>query len=74
MNEELLEQAKLIVPDVRKLIVGVSRRARELAEGARTMVTVSPGAEKDYLDLALREVVEGKVIIKSAEEDSEAEK
>ena len=43
MNEELLEQAKLIVPDVRKLIVGVSRRARELAEGARTMVTVSPG-------------------------------
>ncbi len=73
MNEELLAQAKSKVKDVRMFIVGVSRRARELAEGARTMVTVAPGAEKDYLDLALREVAEGKVIIKSAEEDSEEE-
>ncbi len=74
MNEELLAQAKSQVKDVRMFIVGVSRRARELAEGARTMVTVAPGAEKDYLDLALREVAEGKVIIKSAEENPEEEK
>ena len=69
MNEELLAQAKAKVPDVRMFIVGVSRRARELAEGARTMVTVAPGAEKDYLDLALREVAEGKVIISQGKEN-----
>ncbi len=74
MNEELLAQAKSQVKDVRMFIVGVSRRARELAEGARTMVEVTPGLEKDYLDLALKEVAEGKVIIKSAEENPEEEK
>ena len=71
MNEELLAQARSKVKDVRMFIVGVSRRARELAGGARTMVTITHGAEKDYLDLALREVAEGKVIIKSNEEEQE---
>ena len=71
MNEELLAQARSKVKDVRMFIVGVSRRARELAGGARTMVTITPGAEKDYLDLALREVAEGKVIIKSNEEEEQ---
>ena len=71
MNEELLAQARTKVKDVRMFIVGVSRRARELAAGARCMVSQDPGAEKDYLDLALREVAEGKVIIKSNEEEEQ---
>ena len=64
MNEELLAKAKEKVADQRMFIVGVSRRARELAKGARILVDIAPNAEKDYLDIALREVAEGKVVIK----------
>ena len=66
MNEEYLAKAKLQVTDVRMFIVGVSRRAAELAKGARPLVklTYEEEAEKDYLNIALKEVAEGKVVIK----------
>ncbi|MBR4220090.1 MAG: DNA-directed RNA polymerase subunit omega [Victivallales bacterium] len=71
MNEEYLAKArqKMIeqnMTDVRMFIVGVSRRAAELAKGARSLVklTIEEDAEKDYLNIALKEVAEGKVIIK----------
>ena len=66
MNEEYLAKAKLQVTDVRMFIVGVSRRAAELAKGASPMVnlTYEEKEEKDYLNIALKEVAEGKVVIK----------
>ena len=66
MNEEYLAKAKLKVTDVRMFIVGVSRRAAELAKGARPLVKLSidEEREKDYLNIALKEVAEGKVVIK----------
>ena len=71
MNEEYLAKArqKMVeqnMTDVRMFIVGVSRRAAELAKGARSLVklTFEEDAEKDYLNIALKEVAEGKVIIK----------
>ena len=66
MNEEYLAKARLKVADVRMFIVGVSRRAAELAKGARILVklTDDEAEEKDYLNIALKEVAEGKVVIK----------
>ena len=63
MNEEYLAKARQKVSDVRMFIVGVSRRASELAKGARPLIRLIPGEEKDWLDIALQEVAEGKVII-----------
>ncbi len=67
MNEEYLAQARQKVSDVRMFIVGVSRRAAELAKGARPLVKLSfeEETEKDFLNIALKEVAEGKVVIKS---------
>ena len=64
MNEELLAEARKKVSDVRMFIVGVSRRASELAKGARPLIHMTPGEEREYLDIALQEVAEGKVLIK----------
>lgn len=63
MNEEYLAKARQKVSDVRMFIVGVSRRASELAKGARPLIRLIPGEEHDWLDIALQEVAEGKVII-----------
>ena len=52
------------VSDVRMFIVGVSRRASELAKGARPLIRMTPGEEREWLDIALQEVAEGKVVIK----------
>ena len=66
MNEEYLAKARQQVSDVRMFIVGVSRRAAELAKGARPLVKLSyeEDQEKDFLNIALKEVAEGKVVIK----------
>ncbi len=66
MNEEYLAKARQKVSDVRMFIVGVSRRASELAKGARPLIklTFEEEQEKDFLNIALKEVAEGKVIIK----------
>lgn len=68
MNIELLESAKARVPSVPVLINMVSKRVRQLNAGFRPYVKPeSPDEEK--LDLALREIAEGKLI---AEIDFEA--
>lgn len=72
MNDKLLEQAKKLVSDRRILINGASKRAAELARGARPLVPVNPQDEVSYLDIALRELVEGKIVIKIREENQPA--
>ena len=63
MNEEYLERAKLMVTDLRVLINGASKRAAELARGARPLVPVLPQDNRSALDIALLEIAEGKVVI-----------
>ena len=71
MNEEYLARARAQVKDVRLFINGVSRRAEQLAKGAKQLV--HPQTEKDkpldWLDIALLEVAEGKVIITQGKEN-----
>lgn len=58
MNNEYLERAKEVVPDVKTLIVLASKRARQLAYGARPMVRCK---DENHLDVALLEIAEGKL-------------
>ena len=66
MNNGYLERAKKKVQDPRTLIIMASRRAKQLALGARAMV--KRGREEDYLDVALLEIAEGKLSICTPEE------
>ena len=63
MNEKYLEVARTKVDDRRHLINGVSRRAAELAHGGRPLVPVLPNDDRNFLDIALLEVAEDKVVI-----------
>jgi DNA-directed RNA polymerase subunit K/omega len=63
LNEEYLSRAKENVPDVRLLINGASKRAAELARGAKPLVPTLPDDERTSLDIALLEIAEGLVVI-----------
>ncbi len=63
LNEKYLEQAKTKVSDVRALINGASKRAAELARGAKPLVPVLPQDDRSYLDIALLEIAEEKIRI-----------
>lgn len=73
MNEEYLARAREKVKDVRLFINGVSKRTSELAKGARRLVPMLPNDDRSYLDIALLEVAEGKVVISNGN-DEEAPK
>lgn len=66
MNETNLELAKKQIHDPRLLINAASRRAAELARGSRPLVPLTPGQEVDYLDVALREIAEGALILRTS--------
>ncbi len=59
MNNEYLAKARENIKDAKALIVVASRRARQLAYGARPMVRCHE--EKNFLDVALLEIAEGKL-------------
>ena len=59
MNNEYLERAKQVVPDAKTLILLASRRANELAYGARPMVRCK---DENHLNAALLEIAEGKLV------------
>ena len=61
MNVKLLEQAKARVPSVPVLVNMVSKRVRQLNAGFRPYVKTS-GPDEDRVDVALREIAEGKLI------------
>ncbi len=61
MNVELLELAKSRIPSIPVLINTVSKRVKQLNAGLRPYVKpLGPNEEK--LDIALREIAEGKLI------------
>lgn len=61
MNVELLEQAKARVPSTPVLVNMISKRVRQLIAGMRPYVKPATPNE-DKLDIALREIAEGKII------------
>lgn len=68
MNQELVSQAKARIQSTPILVNMVSQRVKQLNAGQRPYVMpLSP--EEDKLDIALREIAEGKL---SYEEDNEA--
>ena len=76
MNEKYLEMAAKRVPDTRVLINGISKRATQLARGAHPLIALTPGQDIEFLDIALREVAEGKIDIGSPytdQQEAEAE-
>ena len=60
LNIELISQAKERIPSVPVLVNMVSKRVRQLNAGHRPLVKPKVGEEKT--DVALREIVEGKLI------------
>ncbi len=58
MNNEYLDRARQVEPDAKTLILLASRRARQLAYGARPMVRCK---DENFIDVALLEIAEGKL-------------
>lgn len=59
MNSKNIEAGFLQIPQPELLINLVSRRVRQLTQGARPMVVTDP--KMDYADIALREIIDGKL-------------
>ena len=77
MNEEYLRLAVMKTKelcaqrgepfDLRLFITGVSKRAAQLAKGYRRLIPLTPGDDTPLLDLALREVAAGKILIEKGD-------
>ena len=61
MNNELLKKAREKVPSAPVLVNLISKRERELIDGAKPLVKLET-LDEDKCDIALREVAEGKLI------------
>ena len=59
MQSHLIEEAYKVIPVPQVLINVISKRVRQLASGHRPMVSV--GAFPSFSDIALQEVIEGKL-------------
>ena len=69
VRDDYLKQAQQIIPDPNILINVISRRAKQLKFGNKPLVE---SLEKlDAEDIALREVIEGKITYELSEEDEE---
>lgn len=68
MNNAYVERAKKQVKDPKVLSVVASRRAAQLARGAKATVKCK---DENYLDIALLEIAEGHVIPAFEEESNE---
>ena len=73
MNTQLLEAAKARVGSVPVLINMVSKRVKQLNAGFRPYIKPS-GPDEDRLDIALREIAEGKIIAEMSFETQGTEK
>lgn len=66
MRSDLVEKAAEIITDPPLLVNAVSQRVKELNLGRSPLVTVTP--RMGTADIALLEIIEGKVVIDEAEE------
>ena len=66
MTSQLLEDAFKIIPSQQVLVNVVSKRVRQLTAGHRAMVEVGP--RMGFSDIALTEIIEGKLKFEPASE------
>ena len=69
MHANLLDEASKIITDPLVLVNVVSKRVRQMSKGQRPMVEV--GARADLCDIALREIIEGKLVPRADEDGAE---
>ena len=69
MKSELVEQASKVIPDIPLLINVVSKRVRQLNQGRPPLVPLR--GRLGQADIALLEIIEGKVIAKEGEPEAE---
>ena len=66
MKSDLVEKAALVVSDPLVLINLVSKRVRQLNQGRAPLVNALPSM--GFADIALMEIIEGKIVLTEAEE------
>lgn len=66
MRTDLVEEASKIIPEPPILINMVSRRVKQLNMGRPALVQVEP--RMGNADIALREIIEGKIVVDESEE------
>src|SRR4030088_3810415 len=66
MTTQLLQEAALVIPNQQLLINVVSRRVRQLGWGHRPLVEATP--RSSLTDIALREIISGKLTYELAPE------
>jgi DNA-directed RNA polymerase subunit omega len=59
MSSQLLEEAQKVVPNQQLLVNLVSKRVRQLTTGHRPLVEYGP--REGWADIALKEIIEGKL-------------
>jgi DNA-directed RNA polymerase subunit omega len=72
MTSSLIEEASKIVPSTPVLINMVSRRVRQLSHGHRPMIETGP--RMGFSDIALKEIIDGKLACGPDEEPEEEKK
>lgn len=65
MKSELVEKAATVITDIPLLINMVSKRVRQLNQGRPALVDKKPGMRE--ADVALTEIIEGKIKIEREE-------
>jgi len=66
MTSQFLDEAAKIITSPQVLINVVSKRVRQLSQGHRPLIEVGP--RMGLSDIALREIIEGKLTFKEAPE------
>lgn len=61
MNNDYLDRARKVIRDPRVLTIVASKRARALAYGAHPLVVCSEKEAENHIDIALREIAEGRI-------------
>lgn len=69
MTSQLLEEASKVIPSHQVLVNVVSKRVRQLTAGHRPMVETGP--RMGFSDIALTEIIEGKLTFTPATVESD---
>jgi DNA-directed RNA polymerase subunit omega len=71
MTAQLLQEAAKVIPNQQLLINVVSKRVRQLGIGHRPLVEATP--KSSLTDIALKEIVAGKLTFEQLADESAAE-
>jgi DNA-directed RNA polymerase subunit omega len=71
MTSQLLQEAAQVIPNQQLLINVVSKRVRQLGLGHRPLVEATP--RSSLTDIALREIIDGKLTFELTPEQNPAE-